>query len=100
MSRGQSSAETLYLRPLSAQPPTTYRGAARYLVKHGHFRDYKSALAHLTHLFETDQERLRGIFASYYQEVDPPKRIHMHARRRDWRSTSTNLYGEDPHMYF
>ena len=98
MSFGTNSL-TLYLRPIEYQPPSSFMGAARFLVCKGIVRDVRQGLRYLNYLEQNKPWDFKGIMSEYYAHVDPPRRIYTKPDYKKYRSTDSNYYGDEEHMW-
>lgn len=102
MSSGwRPNSTTLYLRPVADQQPYQLERMARWLVARGDFKQIHRARHWLAILEDNHLWQFRAVLAMYYAETDVVKHPYQYPLQvNDYRSTHTNLYGDEPHMWF
>lgn len=102
MSSGlRRNSTTLYLRPVADQQPYVLNNIAKWLVTCGYFNNFMRARYWLAVLEDNHQWQFKAVISQYHDEADVKKTYYRHPLNvNDYRSTHSNIYGDEPHMYF
>lgn len=100
MSGLQLNELTLYLRPLAAIPPYRVNDCATWLVANGKFPNFTTARMWLSKLEETNPWTFKAVMSSYFSSVDYKQDYIDKRDVNKYRSSATNSYGEEPHMWW
>lgn len=92
---------TLYLRPIADQQPYVLNNVAKWLVARGDFKDFWRARHWLAILEDNHPWQFKTVISQYHDETDVKKSPHKYPLAvNDYRCTSSNIYGDEPHMYY
>lgn len=91
---------TLYLRPLASIEPYRVNDCAKWLVIKGKFKTYKDAITWLMDIEETQPWIYKAIFSDFFNDVDYKQNYKDKRDVNKYRSSCTNSYGEEPHMWW
>jgi hypothetical protein len=90
---------TLYLRPTDAIQPYNVRQCAIWLVKKKVFTDVNKAISWLLFAEENDAFQYKAVMSKYFEETDYRVEFHRGRDVNKYRSSSSNYYGDEPHMW-
>jgi hypothetical protein len=91
---------TLYLKPISSLQPYQINDCARWLVSLKRFEDYHSARLWLNYLEQHHVWRFKAIMADYFNATDYAQDFIDKRDVNAYRSSASNSYGDEPHMWF
>lgn len=91
---------TLYLRPHAAIPPYRVNDCANWLVKQGQFKTYYEAKLWLIKEEQDNPWNYKAVMSQYFDATDYQSDYKSHRDVNKYRSTKSNYYGEDPHMWY
>jgi hypothetical protein len=99
MSR-QSNHLSVYLRPLADQQPYQILNAARWLAWRKKFKTPQAAHKWLLAAESNDPWVFKTTMSEYHQATDRATSSKPARSPNEYRSTRSNLYGDEPHMHF
>mgnify|MGYP001605877516 CR=1 FL=1 len=99
MASFQNKSITMYLKPLDTQPASALNKCARWLVIEGRYGTYEGAVKYLAELQYNDIQKYRRILSEYYNATEQKKEFVVRKDVNKYRSTVSNSYGDEPHMY-
>lgn len=91
---------TLYLRPIENIQPYRVNDCAKWLVLNGKFKSFKDAMKWLILIEQVEPFLYKAVFADYFNATDYKQDFIDKRDVNKYRSSATNFYGEDPHMWF
>ena len=91
---------TLYLRPQAAIPAYQVNNCATWLVKRGDFKTYLDAKMWLVNQEQNSPWNYRAIMSEYFEANDYQSDYKSHRDVNKYRSSASNYYGEEPHMWY
>lgn len=91
---------TLYMRPMASIPPYQVNNCAKWLVQRGQFKDFLQAKLWLINQEQTEPWNYRAILAEYFDATDYQSDYKSKRDVNKYRSTQSNYYGEDAHMWY
>jgi len=100
MSGLRPNSITLYLRPIAYQQRYQIRNAAAWLVQKKFFVSFNKALKYMLFLEEYKPSTYANIMSAYYDAVDYKVSYKRTYNINDYRSSDSNLYGQEPHMWY
>jgi hypothetical protein len=100
MNRYRVNSDTLYLRPIENQPNYQIQNAARWLVAKGEKPTYKQALHYVIYLESTYPWKFKTLMASFYDKFDHTIKRMKYKDVNTYKSTDSNFYGDEWHMWF
>lgn len=99
MSGLRPNSLTLYLRPQAEIQPYREHDCARWLVERKKFRDVLTAKLWLTNMAESNPWIYRAVLSEYFEATDYKQDYHSKRDVNKYRSTTSNYYGEELHMW-
>lgn len=85
---------------MTAIPPYQVSNCAHWLVSNGKFRDHATAMVWLQHKERFDAFRYKAVLAAYFEATDYKQDYMDHRDVNKYRSSISNSYGEDSHMWW
>jgi hypothetical protein len=90
---------TLYLRPVEYIPPFQVNNCARWMVAHNKFSTFLHAKKWLLVMEETKPWIYKAVMANYFDATDYKPSVNSNRDVNQYRSTNSNSYGEEWHMW-
>ena len=90
---------TLYMRPMENIPAYQIRNAANFLVFNNKFRTYQDALKYLLYTRIYAPWNFKAAMSDFYAAYDVTHKLSKAIDVNSYRSTNSNLYGEEYHMW-
>jgi hypothetical protein len=100
MSGLQPNSLTLYLRPIENIQPYRVIGCAKWLVQNGKFKTLYDAMTWLNVMAAKQPFIYKAILSDYFNAVDYKQDFLDKRDVNKYRSSATNLYGEEAHMWY
>lgn len=96
---------TLYLRPIENIPPRVIYMCAEWMVKNNILKNPKidtvdKALKWLTYAEDKESYNYKAVLSRFFDANDFQTKPYDTRNVNKYQSSSNNLYGEDPHMWW
>ena len=90
----------IYLRPVGDQQPYQIARAAQWLTRMRKFPNCKAARAWLAVVEDNNPWLFKTIMSQYHEANDVKQRPFKYRPINTYRTSTSNVYGQEPHMFF